>query len=115
MEIQNITFNFEQHTNKKKETGRCTLVFDNKLKCNYNDSVQKEILINGKTLVVSQKRYNKVYFYPISNTPFVKVLNKKKLMSLIQKSKYKIKNNIELIFIDENDNKITTFFEKKKL
>ena len=81
--IHNITFNFEQITNEKKEIGICILVFDNKLKCKYKDSMQKEVLINGKTLVVSQKRYNKNYFYPIANTMFVNILNKKKLINLL--------------------------------
>ena len=111
--IQNITFNFEQITNKKKEIGMCILVFDNKLKCKYKDSMQKEVLINGKTLVVSQKRYNKNYFYPIANTMFVNILNKKNLVNLIEKSNYKIKKNIELTYVDENKKKIVTFFEKK--
>ena len=61
--INNITFNFEQITNKKKETGTCTLVFDNKLICDYEDSMQKRILINKKTLVIQHRRYNKFYFY----------------------------------------------------
>ena len=113
--IHNITFNFEQITNEKKEIGICILVFDNKLKCKYKDSMQKEVLINGKTLVVNQKRYNKVYFYSISNTPFINILNKKNLISLIQKSNYKNKNknNIELTFVNKDNKKITIFFEKK--
>ena len=111
--IHNITFNFEQITNEKKEIGICILVFDNKLKCKYKDSMQKEVLINGKTLVVSQKRYNKNYFYPIANTMFVNILNKKKLINLIEKSSYKIKKNIELSYVDENNKRIITFFEKE--
>ena len=60
--INNITFDFEQITNKKKEVGTCVLFFDDKLSCDYKDSVQKRILINRKTLVVHQKRYDKIYF-----------------------------------------------------
>ncbi len=70
-------------------------------------------MVNGKTFVVSQKRYDKVYFYPISNTPFVKILNKSNLINLIQKSNYKLTNNIELIYTDKNNKRITTFFDKK--
>ena len=115
IDTRNIIFSFEQLTNKKKEIGECIMVFDNKLKCNYEDSMQKEVLINGKTLVVNQKRYNKVYFYSISNTPFINILNKKNLISLIQKSNYKNKNknNIELTFVNKDNKKITIFFEKK--
>ena len=56
--IDNITFDFEQITNEKKEVGKCILVFDNKLNCDYEDSAQKRILTNGKTLIIQQKRYD---------------------------------------------------------
>ena len=108
----NITFDFEQSTNSKKEMGTCILVFDNKLSCNYKDSVQKRILINDKILVVQQKRYDKIYFYPISNSPFIKIFNKSNLVSLIEKSNYKINDKIELTYVDQNKNKIIIFFEK---
>ena len=111
--INNVTFNFKQITNEKTETGSCLLVFDNKLKCIYADKMQKEILINNKTLVVMQKRYGKVYFYPISKSPFIMILNKSSLISLIQKSNLELNNNINLIYIDKNNNKITVFFDKK--
>jgi len=112
-DINNLTFNFEQITHKKTETGSCFLVFDNKLKCTYKDKMQKEILINNKTLVVKQKRYDKIYFYPISNSPFIKILNKNNLISLVQESNLELYNNIHLIYTDENNKKITVFFNKK--
>jgi len=112
IEIDNIKFDFEQTINKKKETGKCILVFDNKLNCNYQDSMHKEILINGKRLVIKHKRYDKIYFYPVANSPFMNILNKKSLISLIRKSSYKLKNNIELIVIDKNKEKIIIFFDK---
>ena len=71
LKIDNLTFSFKQITNNKTETGTCFLVFDNKLKCNYLDKNQKEIIINNKTLVIMQKRYDKIYFYPISNSPLI--------------------------------------------
>jgi outer membrane lipoprotein-sorting protein len=111
--VANITFDFEQTTNEKKEIGRCILVFDNKLKCNYKDSMQKEVLINEKRLVISQKRYNKIHFYPISNSLFMTILNKKNLLSLIRKSNYKLKDNIELVYINKSKNKITIYFDAK--
>ena len=48
IEIDNITFDFEQITNNKRELGICVLVFDNKLNCNYEDSKQKEIIMDAK-------------------------------------------------------------------
>jgi len=113
IDINNITFNFKQITNEKTETGSCLLVFDDKLKCTYEDEMQKEILIKGKTLVIIQKKYDKIYFYPISNSPFIKILNKYSLISFVQKSDLELNNNINLIYIDKNKKKITVIFDKK--
>ena len=110
--INNITFSFIQLTNSKKESGTCILVFDNKLSCDYEDSKQKVILINGKTLVIKHKRYNKIYFYPISNSPFIKVFNKNNLINLINNSDYISNENIELTYVDRNNQKIIIFFKK---
>jgi|TARA_B110000211_G_scaffold45593_1_gene48567 outer membrane lipoprotein-sorting protein len=111
-EINNFTFSFEQITKEKVEIGSCLLVFDNKLKCNYKDKFQKEIIINNKTLVVWQKRYNKIYFYPISKSLFFNILNKNNLIRLVQKSDLILNKNIELIYLDGNK-KISIFFRKK--
>jgi len=112
VDINNITFDFEQTTNDKKEVGTCILFFDNKLSCDYEDSYQKRILINGKTLVIQQRRYNKIYFYPISNSLFNKIFNKNSLLNLIKNSDYQLKNKIELTYISRNKEKIIIFFEK---
>tara|TARA_B100000780_G_scaffold275902_1_gene243453 strand:- start:229 stop:786 length:558 start_codon:yes stop_codon:yes gene_type:complete len=112
IDIDNITFDFEQITNNKKEVGACILVFDNKLSCDYKDSMQKRILINGKTLVVEHKRYDKVYYYPISNSPFIKIFNKDNLINLIRASNYQLNDNIKLTFISENEEIIIIFFKK---
>jgi len=110
--INNIIFDFEQTSNNKRETGTCVLSFNNKLSCDYKDSMQKRILVNNKTLIVQHRRYDKIYFYPISNSPFIKIFNKEKLINLIKISDYKLKNNIELIVIDKNKEKIIIFFDK---
>tara|TARA_B110000444_G_scaffold246349_1_gene267796 strand:+ start:715 stop:1272 length:558 start_codon:yes stop_codon:yes gene_type:complete len=108
----NITFDFTQITNDKKELGSCVLLFDDKIKCNYKDTAQKEILINGKTLVIRQKTYNKIFFYPLSKSPFINIFNKKNLINLINKSKFTLKKNIELTYIDENEKEILIFFNR---
>ena len=113
LKVNNFTFNFEQITQGKKETGTCFLVFDNKLKCNYIDKNQKEIIINNKKLVVMHKRYDKIYFYPISKSPFLKILNKKSLINLVKESDLELNNNIDLVFVDKNEKKITVFFDKE--
>ena len=113
LEINNFTFNFEQIIQGKKEAGTCLLVFDNKLKCNYIDNKQKEIIINNKTLVVMQKRYNKIYFYPVSKSPFLRILSKNSLINLVKGSHLELNDNIDLIYVDENEKKFTVFFNKK--
>ena len=112
-DINNIIFDFKQTTNDKKEMGKCILVFDNKLSCDYEDSMQKRILINNKTLVVMQKRYDKIYFYPISKSPFLKILSKNNLIDLVRESNLELNDNIDLVYTDKNEKKITVFFEKK--
>ena len=112
IEINNLTFDFIQLTNNKKEVGTCVLAFDNKLVCDYEDSFQKRIIINDKTLVIQQKRYNKTYFYPISKSSFIKIFNKNNLINLIKKSDYQLDNNIRLTYIGENKEKIVIFFKK---
>ena len=113
LEINNFTFNFKQIAQGKIETGTCFLVFDNKLRCNYVDEKQKEIIINNKTLVVRNKKYDKIYFYPISKSPFLKILNKKSLINLVKESDLELNNNIDLVFVDKNEKKITVFFDKE--
>ena len=112
LEINNFTFNFEQIAQGKIEKGNCLLVFDNKLKCKYFNKKQKEIIINNKTLVVIQKKYDKIYYYPLSKSPFVKILNKSSLINLVKESNLELNDNIDLVYVDENEKKITVFFEK---
>jgi outer membrane lipoprotein-sorting protein len=112
-EIKNFSFNFEQTSGKKIETGNCILEFDKKLKCNYKDKLQKQIIINNKTLVILQKKNKRTYFYPISKSPLLNILIKDKLIALIQKSDLVLNENIELVYLDENQKIITVFFKKK--
>ena len=112
--INNFTFNFEQNAYGRIERGTCYIVFDDKLKCIYSNNSQKEIIINDNTLVVLQKKYNKVYFYPVTKSPFVKILKKNSLIRLIRESYLELNDNIDLVYFDEKEKKITLFFEKKK-
>ena len=108
--IENITFDFKQITNEKMEFGTCYLVFDNKLSCDYEDSVQKRILINGNILVVQKRKYNKNYFYPLSNSAFIEIFNKSNLLNLVKNADLQLKNNIELTFIGKNKEEVIIFF-----
>ena len=110
--IDNIKFNFIQSTNKKTTSGVCILVFNNKIRCDYNDEKKKTIVISNKSLIIFQKRYNKIYYYPVSKSPFIKILNKDELISIIQASNIQKKQkNVYLDYIDSNNKKITIFFD----
>ena len=113
LEINNFSFNFEQITRTKIEKGICFVVFDNKLKCDYLDEKQKKLIINGKRLAIVHKRYDKVYFYPISKSPFIKILNKNSLIKLVKDSNLELNEKVDLVYFDENKKKITIIFEKQ--
>ena len=110
---KSLKFKFNQKTNEKIEDGICYLVFPKKLKCDYKDKNQKELIINNNRLAITQKRYNKTFYYSVKKSPFIKILDKNQLINLIEESKLKYTNNqIHLTSLD-NDKKITILFEKK--
>ena len=112
--LDSLEFTFNQLINNKIEKGSCFLKFPGKLKCNYFDDKQKEIVINNKKLAITQKRYNKTYHYPISKSPFLNILYKDKLFEIIKNGEVKsTKDLIKLIYLE--DNKITIFFDRKTL
>jgi len=110
--INSITFEFVQNTNSKIENGNCILLFPNKLKCIYNDDKQKELIINNQMLLITQKRYQKNYYYPLSKSSFAKIINKKELIKLINLSDIET-NADQIIFtnIDKKERKTLIFFE----
>ena len=112
--LNSLEFTFDQIINEKMEKGSCLLQFPGKLRCEYFDDKQKELVINNKNLVITQKRYNKTYHYPISKSPFLNILYKDKLLDIIRSGKLEsTKDLIKLIYLEENE--ITVFFDKKTL
>ena len=110
--LNSLEFTFEQLINEKTEKGSCLLEFPGKLKCNYFDDKKKELVINNKTLAITQKRYNKTYYYPISKSPFLNILYKDKLLEIVQSGDLEVTDQIiKLIYF--SDNQITVFFNKK--
>ena len=63
--LNSLEFTFDQTINEKIEKGSCLLEFPGKLKCEYFGDKQKELVINNKRLSITQKKYNKTYYYPI--------------------------------------------------
>ena len=71
-------------------------------------------MINNKKLAITQKRYNKTYHYPISKSPFLNILNKEKLLEIVQSGKLDLNDQlVKLIYLE--DDQITIFFDKKTL
>ena len=112
--LNSLEFTFDQIINDKIEKGSCLLEFPGKLKCDYFDDKKKELIINKKRLAITQKRYNKTYFYPISKSPFLNILYKDKLLEIVKSGKLELSDQIiKLVYLD--DNEITVFFDKKTL
>ena len=112
--LNSLEFTFDQIINEKTENGSCLLEFPGKLKCDYFDDKKKELIINKKRLAITQKRYNKTYYYPISKSPFLNILYKDKLLEIVKSGKLDLSDQIiKLIYLGENE--ITVFFDKKTL
>ena len=112
--LNSLEFTFDQIINEKTEKGSCLLQFPGKLKCNYFDDKEKELVINNKSLAITQKRYNKTYHYPIAKSPFLNILYKDKLLEVVQSGKLELTEQlIKLIYL--SDNEITVFFDRNSL
>ena len=112
--LNSLEFTFNQIINDKTEKGSCLLEFPGKLKCDYFDDKKKELIVNKKKLAITQKKYNKTYYYPISKSPFLNILYKDKLLEIVKSGKLELSDQIiKLIYLDENE--ITVFFDKKTL
>ena len=112
--LNSLEFTFNQMINEKTEKGSCLLEFPGKLKCNYFDEKEKELVINNKRLAITQKRYNKTYYYPISKSPFLKILYKDKLSEIVRYGELEsTEQMIKLIYLGNDE--ITILFDKKTL
>ena len=112
--LNSLEFTFNQLVNEKLETGSCLLEFPGKLKCEYFDNKQKELIINNRRLAITQKKYNKTYHYPISKSPFLNILYKDKLLEIVESGKLELTEQlIKLIYLSED--KIIVLFDRKTL
>ena len=112
--LNSLEFTFSQVINDKTEKGSCLLEFPGKLKCEYFDEKKKELVINKKRLAITQKRYNKTYYYPISKSPFLNILYKEKLLEIVKAGEIEKENQIiKLTYLDENE--INVLFDRKTL
>ena len=111
--LDNIQFNFTQKTNERVEKGKCILAFPSKLKCEYEDKDQKELIVNKSMMAITQKRYGKTLFYPLSKSMFINILSKNDLIKIISESNIIINDYINAMFIDKNNYKTLIRFDKK--
>ena len=112
--LSSLEFTFNQFINERLEKGSCLLEFPGKLKCEYFDDKQKELIINDRKMTIIQKKYNKTYQYPISKSPFINILYKEKLLEIIKSGKMELsEKSIKLIYL--NENKIIINFHRENL
>mgnify|MGYP002048616880 FL=1 len=112
--LNSLEFTFNQLINDKTEKGSCLLEFPGKLKCDYFDDKEKELIINNKRLAITQKKYNKTYYYPISKSPFLNILYKDKLLEIVQLGELKLDDQmIRLNYSSENQ--VSVLFDRKNL
>tara|TARA_Y100000741_G_C18046672_1_gene474671 strand:+ start:22 stop:573 length:552 start_codon:yes stop_codon:yes gene_type:complete len=109
--IENLSFNFEQNINGKIETGKCIIKYPKKIFCEYNKSNGKILVSNGKSLVIKNKT-GSYYRYSIKRTPLNYILDKKFLINEIENLDERI---IEDKFVNftilKDENEINIFFD----
>ena len=116
MLTNNLSFNFIQTIDNKKENGKCIIKYPKKIWCEYDNSNKKIIVSNGKSLVIKTANIGSYYRYPLDKTPLVFLLDKEYLISKMTILKPREIDNRYLNFtIFENNNEINVFFDMKSL
>ena len=115
-EIENLSFSFKQNINDKEEKGNCIIEYPKKIYCLYENSNEKLLVSDGKSLVIKNQRINQYYIYPIEKTALNLILDKNFLISKISET------NVDLIDdkfyrfkFNESENSVNIFFDKKTL
>ena len=109
----NLSFNFVQTINNKSEDGKCIIQYPKKIFCEYNNPSKKNLVSNGKSLVITTSNKGSYYRYPLNKTPLEFLLNKEYLISKIENLEPRDIDNKYLNFkIFEKNNEINIFFDK---
>ena len=111
--INNISFRFQQRINDKIEVGKCYIKYPKLIYCLYDNKDKKEIVSNGRTLVIKNNRYNKTYIYPLKTTPLEYILDKEFILNKIRNLEPKINNNTIEFLITTKKKLISVFFNSK--
>ena len=111
--VNNLSFNFIQEIDKKREKGSCIISYPKKIFCEYYNINKKIIVSNGKSLVVKNKNSGNFYIYSLKRTPLEQLLDKDYIISKIRILEPRDIDNKYLNFkILENNNEINIFFDK---
>ena len=102
--INNIKFDFIQTSNDSSETGTCFLSYPKKLICRYAGDEKKEIIIKNNTLAIIKRKYQRVYYYRVSDSPFATILDKEKIIEQITNIKNISSQDGRLFFEFNNKN-----------
>ncbi|MDC0898783.1 outer-membrane lipoprotein carrier protein LolA [Candidatus Pelagibacter sp.] len=106
----NLSFDFEQNINGKIEKGSCIIEYPKKIFCNYDNTNNKTLVSNGKSLVIKTNS-GSYYRYSLERTPLNYILDKNFLIDEIQNLEEKIIDDKFINFkILKNDNEINIFF-----
>ena len=109
--INNLSFEFEQNINGKIENGNCVIEYPKKIFCNYNNSNNKILVSNGKSLVIKTQS-GSYYRYSIKRTPLNYILDKNFLIDEIQNLKGRVIDDKFINFkILKEGNEINIFFD----
>ena len=115
---QTIQKNHEEYGNIeiKEETGNCIIEYPKLIYCLYDGKKRKEMVSNGKSLVIKINSSNNSYIYPLKSTPLNYLLDKNYLLNQLQKIQPNlIKNNFLNFKIIKESNEINIYFNKNNL
>ena len=113
IKINNIFFEFQQKIDDKIEVGTCYIKYPKLIYCLYDNKDKKEMVSNGRALVIKNNRYNKTYIYPLKTTPLEYILDKEFILNKIKNLEAKINNNTIEFLITTKKKLISIFFNNK--
>ena len=111
--INNISFKFQQKIADKIESGKCYIKYPKLIYCLYDNKNKKEMVSNGRSLVIKNNRYNKTYIYPLKTTPLKYILDKEFILNKIKNLEPKVNNNTIEFLIATKKKLISIFFDSK--
>jgi len=112
--INNLSFNFKQTIDDKKEEGMCTIEYSKKIFCAYKSRFNKILVSNGKSLVIKSDKNKQYYIYPLKKTPLNLILDKEFILKQIRTSEGRLINNKYYNFsMQDSGRVINIFFDNK--